>query len=99
MQVGILFFVTVLVVVDLFAFAAIYQSLDNDWFVQREPDRRNITFIEALWSSVNFITLLGSGTVNPASDTASTWAGIQTFATFFAIVVIIGSKTLSASDE
>lgn len=98
MQVGILFFVTVLVVVDLFMFAAIYQSLENDWFIQREPDRRNITFSESLWASVNFITLLGSGTINPASDTSSTWASIQTFATFFAIVVIIGSKTLSASD-
>lgn len=98
MRVGILFFVAALVLLDLFMFAAIYQSFENDWYVQREPSRHSITFDEAMWTSTNFMTLLGSGTINPATQRASAVAAIQTFASFLAIVVVIGSKTLSSYD-
>ncbi len=98
MKQGILFFLAVLLLVDLFLFAAIYQSLEDDWFVQNDPDRSHITFGEAIWASINFQSLLGSGSINPRSDSARAWASIQTLLTFLTIVVVIGSKTLSAID-
>lgn len=98
MKHGILFFVAILVLVDLFLFAAIYQSLEDDWFVARDPERTSISFGEAMWASINFQSLLGSGSINPASDDARSWASIQTMLTFMTIIVVIGSKTLSADD-
>jgi len=97
MKAGILFFMCIIVIIDVFMFAAIYQSLDNDWFIAGEIGRNSLTYSESLWASINFASLLGSGTINPASSGAQAYAGVQTALTFIS-VAFIAAKTLSGDD-
>lgn len=96
MDPGVLFFVLALLIIDIFVFAGIYQSVRNQWSKLGDDgtNRSSLSFGEAMFYSISTGSLWGPGDILPAGSTTRTWSALQAGLSF-AMIATFGIKSLS----
>ena len=99
MDPGVLFFVLTLLIIDIFVFAGIYQSVQGQWSKLGDDGtyKSSLSFGDAMFYSISTGSLWGPGDILPASSTARTWSAVQAGLSF-AMIATFGIKSLSVED-
>lgn len=84
----------------ILVFAVIYNALgEGSFYLAAFPDRSQVTFGEAMWTSVSNSTLCGVGDITPRSDAARGWFATQVAITGFGLVYLFASAASEAADK
>lgn len=99
MNPGMMLFITVIILVDILMFAALYQSYENAWYLVEDSSRAStIGFGDAIFYSVSTASLWGPGNILPSSQGTKTWSAIQALVSF-GLLAAFGIKSLSSDDH
>lgn len=88
MKFGLVFFVLILLLVDVLVFAGIYEAQKDEWMIAVDPDRHTMSFGEAVSYSISTATLWGPGDFYPMDATCRGWSSTQASLSFLLLALL-----------